>query len=135
MGFELEDHEKKYHLVFEDYPGLEVTTREPSVDQLLQITELSGMEAEKLDAAKLREIFALFAGLLVEWNVTRKGEPVPADYAGIASMSAGFVKVIMDALGKAFTEPDPTSPPASTPGGNPLEASLPMEVTSPSPPS
>lgn len=124
MSYELEDHEKLYKLLFEDMPGLEVFAREPSVGQLMEMNELGDMDAKTLDAAKMRGLFRTFAGLLDSWNVTRKGEPVPADYGGIATMSPGLVMRIVTALAKAVGEPDPTSPAGSPSGGTSEEASL-----------
>jgi hypothetical protein len=124
MGFELEDHEKKYRLTFEDMPGLEVLAREPDLDQMFAMNEMGDVTAKTLDAAKMKALFVMFAGLLESWNVTRKGEPVPATYEGIMTCSPGFIYKIVNALGKAVAEPDPTSPPASANGE--LEASIPM---------
>ena len=117
MGFDLDDHEKLYKLIFEDTPGLEVFAREPSVDQLMQMAKLGDVDAKKLDMATMQTMFRTFAGLLESWNVTRKGEPVPADYDGVATMSAGLVMKILNALARAVAEPDPTLPGGSPSGG------------------
>ncbi len=124
MGFELEDHEKKYRLTFEDAPGLEVMAREPTMEQLFEMQGMGDVDAKTLDEAKMKALFGMFAGLLESWNVTRKGEPVPATYEGIVTTSPGFIFKIVNALGKAVGEPDPTSPPASRNGE--LEESIPM---------
>lgn len=121
MGFELDDNEKLYKLIFEDTPGLVVYAREPSLDQMMHMNELGDIDAKKLDMAAMRSMFRTFAGLLDSWNVTRKGEPVPADYDGIATMSAGLVMKILNALAKAVMEPDPTLPGGSPSGGTSAE--------------
>lgn len=128
MGYEPD--ETLYRLVFEDRAGLTVTCREPSVGQLLTLTEMGALDQKSISPAKLRELFALFAGLLDEWNVTRKGKPVPATYEGVVSLSPGFVMEIIAALSKAVAGVDPTSPAASN-AGAPSEASLPMTPLSP----
>ncbi len=124
MGFELEDEEKRYKLRFEDMPGLEVLAREPTMEQLFDMNSMGEVTAKTLDAEKMRAVFRVFAGLLVEWNVTRKGEPVPATYEGIMTASPTFIFKIVSALAKAVGEPDPTSPTASANGE--LAGSIPM---------
>ena len=125
-----EPDETLYHLVFEDRPALEVMCREPSVGQLLTLTEMGALDQKTISPARLRDLFALFAGLLDSWNVTRKGEPVPATYEGVVSQSPGFVMEVIGALSKAVAGVDPTSPPGSNAGG-PSEASIPMTPLSP----
>jgi hypothetical protein len=130
MGFEAP--ETLYHLVFEDpgMAGLEVTAREPTIDQMLQITGVGDVK----DPDQIRTMFRLFASLLDEWNVERKGVPVPATYEGVVSQSPAFVMKIMKALGDAVAKPDPTLPAGSSTGGTgSLESSIPMTPSQPSP--
>ena len=126
MGFEAP--ETLYKLTWEDpaMTGLEVTAREPTIDQLLQMTGIGDVK----DPDQIRTVFRLFAGLLDSWNVERKGKPVPATYEGVVSQSPAFIMKIIKALGDAVAKPDPTSPPASGSGGtDPVEGSIPMTVS------
>jgi hypothetical protein len=129
MGYE--PQETLYKLTWEDpaMAGLEVTVREPSIDQLLLMDGMGGA-GKDMDADKVRGAFRVFAGLLDSWNVERKGEPVPATYEGVISQSPGFVMKIIAAMGKEFAKPDPTLQPGSN-GGGPSQPSIPMLPVSP----
>lgn len=127
MGFE--PQETLYKLTWEDpaMAGLEVTVREPSIDQMMTMSGMDVADAKKVSPAQFRVVFELFAGLLDNWNVTRKGEPVPPTYEGVVSLSPGFVMKIIEAVGKEFAKPDPTSQAGSSTGEtNGLENSIPM---------
>lgn len=137
MGFEAGDTLTTYKLTFEEYPGLEVTAREPSVGQLMALNATGGRAAAGPGPEAVEAAFRLLAELLVSWNVTRAGEPVPAGYDGIVTLGTGVVLKIIKAIGDAVGTVDPTSPPGSGDGpGSVLEASIPMTpVTPASPPS
>lgn len=134
MGFE--PQETLYKLTFEDpdMAGLEVTIREPSIDGLLSLGAIAGLDTKTVDAAKIRPVFEAFASLLESWNVERKGKPVPATYEGIVSQTPGFIFKIIAATDKAVAGVDPTSLPGSGGGGtpDPVEASIPMTASPPS---
>jgi len=131
MGFVPD--ETLYKLTWEDpaMAGLEVTVREPSIDQLMAMAEMGSPDARTADPAQVRAVFKVFAGLLDSWNVeTRDGTPVPVTYEGVISQSPAFVTKIITAMNKEFTRADPTSPSGSRSGATmpgPLEASIPME--------
>ena len=130
MGFEAP--ETLYKLTWEDpaMAGLEVAVSEPSIDQLMTMTGMSGATEKDMSPEKLRAVFAVFAGLLESWNVERKGEPVPATYEGVISLSPPFVNKIIGAVGREFAKPDPTLPPGSS-GGGTSQPSIPMLPVSP----
>jgi len=133
MGFEAP--ETLFRLKFEDpdMAGLEVMVREPSIDDLLTMTGIEAPDAKTMDPAKIRAMFSAFADLLDSWNLTRKGEPVPATYEGVISQSPGFIMKIISALDKTIARPDPTSSPASSAGETSgLESSIPMTPLPPS---
>ena len=126
MGFE--PQETLYKLTWEDpsMAGLEVTVREPSIGQMLSMSDMPASGAT-VDTEKVRAVFRVFAELLESWNVERKGQPVPADYEGVVSQSPAFITKIIAALGKDFSKPDPTLPTGSATGERAsLESSIPM---------
>ena len=131
MGFE--PQETLYKLTWEDpaMAGLEVTVREPSIGQMLA---MSGMGDDvKMDPAKVAGVFQVFADLLDSWNVERKGEPVPPTYEGVVSQNPRFITKIIEALGREFAKPDPTSQAGSSAGETSgLESSSPMTPLQPS---
>lgn len=130
MGFE--PQETLYKLTWEDpaMAGLEVTVREPSIDQLLSMDSVGADGGKGMDADKIRGAFRVFSDLLESWNVERKGEPVPATYEGVISQNAGFISKIISAMGREFAKPDPTSVPGSS-GGGTSQPSIPMLPASP----
>ena len=129
MGFEAP--ETLYKLTWEDpaMAGLEVTVREPSIDQLLSMDAMGADSGKGMDAEKVRGAFRVFASLLESWNVERKGEPVPATYEGVVSQSTGFIMKIISAMGREFAKPDPTLLPGSN-GGGTSQPSIPMQPAS-----
>ena len=134
MGFEAP--ETLFKLIFEDpdMAGLEVTVREPSIDDLLSISGMDG-DAKKMTPEQLRGMFKAFADLLDSWNLERKGVPVPATYEGVVAQSPAFIMKIIAALDQTVARADPTSRPASPTGGtSSLESSIPMTPSQPSPP-
>jgi hypothetical protein len=134
MGFE--PQETLYKLRWEDpaMAGLEVTVREPSIDQMMTMTGMDVPGARKISPAQFRVVFELFAGLLDSWNVTRKGEPVPPTYEGVTSQTPAFITKIIAAVGEEFAKPDPTLPAGSSAGETSgLESSIPMTPSLPSP--
>jgi hypothetical protein len=84
------------------YEGLEVKIDEVSVGLLLDLAEkyeaLTGGGASTVTQVKLiRDLIEGFALVLEEWNVTRKGEPVPATADGLRSMGREFVTTVIGA--------------------------------------
>jgi hypothetical protein len=85
------------------YAGLEVKVDEPPIGLLLEIGEkyaalTSGGEASMQGQMKLiGDLIAGFAQVLEEWNVTRKGEPVPATLEGLRLMGHKFVVAVIGA--------------------------------------
>ena len=85
------------------YAGLEVKVDEPPIGLLLDIGEkyealTSGDVVTMQDQVKLiRELMGGFAQVLEEWNVTRKGKPVPATLEGLRLMGHKFVVAVIGA--------------------------------------
>lgn len=84
------------------YAGLEVTLDEAPMGLLLDITEdyarLSGGDLDVKTAAKvLKGLVENLAEVLEDWNVTRKGVPVPPTLEGVRSMGKTFVLTVIGA--------------------------------------
>lgn len=129
---------KVYKLRFEDddLAGLVVRVRSVSIGSLLGLTDLAGIDTGDPgpeDLAKLRELFEVFAGALVEWNVEDdQGQPVPATLAGVTAQDLDFVMGVIRTWLQVLTSvPAPLGAPSS--GGERSPApSIPMEALSPS---
>lgn len=86
------------------YAGLEVT--------MSGISMGGALELEETPAAALgaRKVVARFADHLESWNVTKLGEPVPADLDGVLSQDPAFVEAIILAwLRNLSSAPPPLS--------------------------
>ena len=128
-----EPDRKVYHLKFEDMPGLEVAASSLSTGELLELDELAGEKT----AAGARKLLGLFAGHLLSWNVTEKGNPVPATYEGLLTLDPAFVKAVTDGWTDAFTAVPAPLRNASSGGAttrNSLEASAPSIPMTPASP-
>ena len=141
VGFEPEA--THYRLKFADgaMASLEVTAESLSVDEFLRVSELAaaataGAQEITGDMAKnATQLLDAFAANLVSWNVTRKGEAVPATRAGVGSLKFDFVLKVIMAWMEAIASVDTPLPVGSPSGATSPELSLPMEALSPSPPS
>ena len=110
-------------LTFDDYEGLEVQAKAPSMGALLELTDLAGQaDTDPKVARKLMEDFAHY---LVSWTVEDDNGPVPADISGLLSLDTPFVMEIIQAWIKGIAGVDPTSKPGSSPGQT-VESSIPM---------
>jgi hypothetical protein len=119
-----------------DLAGLEVTMGPLTLGAMLEMDELSeAIDAGAATPEQSRTFFRTFAGSLESWNVTSKGQPVPATFDGLLTQDAAFVLKILHAWQANVTSAPPPLPSASPAGGSPPEASLPMEALPPSPPS
>lgn len=59
---------KLYNLQFEDFPGLEVAAKGTSLGKLMHLASLN-LQINEPDEAKRMEVFEIFAGQLVSWNI------------------------------------------------------------------
>jgi len=114
-GFEPPSSGQKLDFSDTAYAGLEVTMDAVSLGDLLDIEELA--EAASAGAAA-RELFARFAKCLESWNVTRKGEPVPATLEGVLSQDAAFVLAVVQAWQQGMAQAPPPLPGGSGSGGS-----------------
>jgi hypothetical protein len=141
---------KTYKLSFEDddMDGLEVRAKSLPLGTFMDLIDLAavfdGREAETTfsaeDAKAVRQLFEGFSEALVSWNLEAPppGDPegptvpVPATLAGLYSQDFPFVlQVINSWMSAVASVPGPLGRPS--PAGSPsLEASMPMDVPSPS---
>jgi hypothetical protein len=123
-----------FKLIFEDdgqFDGLVVRTTSPSLGALQQVLTLADDQG---NADQLTAMIALFAELLLEWNVEDdEGAPVPPTVAGLQAQPAPFVMSLIKAWGEQMREsvqvPAPLDEP-STGGSLSGVPSLPMDQSS-----
>ena len=124
-GFEPPGSGQKLDFSETAYAGLEVTMDAISVGDLLDLQDQAdAARAEGASAAvAAREMVKRFADHLESWNVTRKGEPVPATLEGALSLDAVFMSVIVKAWTQGTAEAPPPLPGGSPSGGSSAEGS------------
>lgn len=140
MGYVRE--RRNYRLIFadEEYAGLEVVARSASVAAYRRIAEMASkpfsMPPTADDLIEIDNLYRAFADQLVSWNLEERDDDgavtaVPATLDGLQSQDLDFAMAIilawMEAVGGVAAPLDS----ASSSGA--MEASLPMEVLSPSP--
>ena len=104
MGFEAPGTGRQLDFKGTPYEGLEVTVDSVSVGLLRKIAghyeSLEALHAKgdlKAAAPALTMLLELFAGPLESWNVTKRGEPVPATFEGLDSLDVVFAMAIIRA--------------------------------------
>lgn len=134
-----------YKLVFDDpsMEGLEVRARSVKLKQMLKMMHLTGKDER--NTGQVEEMLDIFASALVSWNLEdemldESGEPtgvklpVPANREGLESQDFDFVfEIILAWMGAVMSVAGPLGQ-RLTSGAQSLEASMPMETLSPSPP-
>ena len=105
------------------YAGLEVTMDAVSLGDLLDIQDLADAGTVDAVGTAAREMVKRFADHLESWNVTRKGEPVPATLEGALSLDAVFIGAIIKAWTQGTAEAPPPLPGGSPSGGSSAEGS------------
>lgn len=137
MGFEAPDTVYKLQFADEKLNGLEVRVKAFAFQDVLDNEAIlyggwlydPDLSAEE-KAAKRDELHRLFAGQLVDWNLEKNGQPVPATFEGLRSQEVPLVGTIIsawrdNAIGVAIPLEQP-----STDGEPSVEASIPMESPS-----
>ena len=123
-GFEPPGSGQKLDFSETAYAGLEVTMDALSLGDLLDIQDLAdAAQGGDVAGAAAREMVKRFADHLESWNVTRKGEPVPATLEGALSLDAVFVGAIVRAWTQGTAEAPPPLPGGSSSGGTSAGAS------------
>ena len=109
MGYEPPSTGLKLDFSDTPYAGLEVTMGAVSLAQILDIEDAS-------EAGGTRAMVTRFADCLESWNVTRAGEPVPADLAGVLSQDPNFILAIVLAWQRNAVSAPPPLPGGSSSG-------------------
>ncbi|TMC47631.1 MAG: hypothetical protein E6J20_19380 [Chloroflexi bacterium] len=138
MGYKAK--KKLYKLTFAedtDMDGLEVTMTSISTGQMLRLQQLSGMGAAATKDPKIfGEMIGIFAGAIKSWNLEDDDDtPVPATVDGAMAQDPDFIMVIISSWCLAIVGVSGPLDGPSTSGANALEASMPMDALSSSPPS
>ena len=115
MGFEPPSSGQKLDFSETAYAGLEVTMDAVSLGFLLDIQDLAEQAAAGM---AVRQLFAMFADALESWNVTRNGEPVAPDLAGVLAQDAAFVSAIVQAWQQGLAQAPPPLPGGSHSGAS-----------------
>jgi len=134
MGFQAP--RRTYSLEFEgeDFDGLVVKVRPPTVGEALANFDLSWMQAEDISEkerlGRLRDLYELFVSRLVSWNLEVDGELVPTTIDGLLSLDNDFgIRIVRSWLFETSAVPRPLA--ESSPAGEvPEDLSLPMETLS-----
>lgn len=124
-----------FRLRFEDpdMAGLVVRARSISLGQFLDVVGLRDADPRQMARTDLDKLFAAFAGALLDWNLEEpEGTPVPATLEGLHGLEPDFVMAIIAAWLDAMAGVARPLGAASSNGDRSLEASMPMEVQSPS---
>lgn len=131
MGYRLQP--KVYSLKFEDHPGLEVTARSVSVEELITILKLADAMTGTPDEKQIQQLFGWFMKRVVGWNLEGEdGKPVPATVKGLLGQDFDFALMLIMAWVQAISSvrrplvEAPAGTGNGTAPGNPLEASIPM---------
>jgi predicted RNase H-like HicB family nuclease len=127
MGYEVE--EKAFRLKFEERPGLEVTAGSLELGDFLKVTQLAGATAEEA-AKNAEELFQMFADAIIDWNLTKKGRPIPQTMEGIKTLYFDFALEMVMAWVQAMGGVDSPLKKDSGNGGITLESMMPMSPPS-----
>lgn len=122
------------------YEGLEVKIDEAPLglltDMMEDYSKLTGEDVDVATAAKsLKTLMENFAGVLEEWNVERKGKPVPPTLDGVRSVGSKFFTAIIGAWLTGNVEADEELGKDSGSGGSSEAALTAMAAQSSSLPS
>lgn len=126
--------------------GFEVRVRRLNIERLLELGELRHLSGLKDDTPEVREglakVFDGLAKVIVSWNLEdpvdptdpmSEVRPVPVTAATVGDQDIDLLLAIVDALTNATTGVSGPLVANSSGGDQLLEASLPMELSSPNP--
>jgi hypothetical protein len=112
--------------------GLTMVLWTASVDDYIRLGKIEDGEPTP---ERVETLCEAMGPMLVEWDLTQNGEPVPATTAGLRSLSVPLaVRLAGEWLSAVARVPAPLGQ-SSSDGEPSAEGSIPMEVLSPSPPS
>lgn len=137
MGFKAKATILKLKFVDEEYEGLEIRAKSPSMGSFLEIAEIADVDVGSADAeevAAVLKLFEHFIGSVVDWNLEDDdGVPIPKTVDGLKTLDIDFVMDIVGAWMDGVKGLSPGLPQPSGSGPPSPEASIPMEALSPSP--
>lgn len=137
MGFKAKATILKLKFVDDEYEGLEIRAKSPSMGAFLEIAELADVDVTSADAddvAAVLKLFEHFVNSVKDWNLEDDdGEPVPTTVDGLKTLDINFVMDVIGAWMDGVKGMSPGLPPPSESGPPSQEASIPMEALSPSP--
>jgi hypothetical protein len=122
-------------LTFQDpeMQGLDVRAERLSIGRYVELTKAYAADLD--DETNRKHLAELVMEGVTTWNLTRKGEPVPATPDGLLGQDFRFlVKMTKAILEANRAVPDPLDEPSSD-GAPSQVASIPMDIGSNSPPS
>jgi hypothetical protein len=136
MGFKVK--EKQYKLKFDDdqeMAGFEVIMLPMSVETVLLLQELGEpRETRGEDREDVRSTMQLVADHMVSWNLLDADDlPVPVSVKALQTLEMSFYRTIVREWDRACAGVPAPLDSGSTSGVSSLEASIPMEPSSPSP--
>lgn len=135
MGFT----RRTLRLIFEDpeFEGLEIRALPMTIGQLLEVGRFDQDDDKPTTLGqKVDRYLPDLAAAIIDWNHEElDGTPTPHDVAGLRSLDPAFVLRIINAWAEAAAAVLRPLEPRSNDGEPSQEASLPMEVLSPNPPS
>jgi hypothetical protein len=135
-------------LKFDDaeFEGLEVRVRQASIEQICRYAEFGEFEGGTRE--QMTEIIDMLAAGVISWNLEEptggtvpgtagddEVRPVPCTAAGMWTQDGNFIADIFRAWIQATTGVSAPLAPGSPAGEPSLEASIPMDTPSQSPPS
>lgn len=138
---------KTYRLVWpagHDMAGTEVLARSLPLGIFIDVLELAaGVDFTHLDATSItpeaaqavKQLLGMFADALIEWNLDDDEGEVPADYQGLRRLDVDVAMPMVDAWIEAVAGVSGPLGQTSPAGDKSLEASMPMDAPSASPPS
>lgn len=114
MGFDLDDAAGvDLDFAGTELDGLHVRMRATSIGGLLEIAavaeDIEGLQAGESPGAlreRLRLVLAPLGAVLVSWDLTAGGEPVPADLDGLLRLPPAMLGRVINAYVAAQAQPD-----------------------------
>jgi hypothetical protein len=127
-----------YRLKFadEDMAGLEITSRAPTIAELLDIGPMADViDQRQPDLPQLRSLLERFCGLLVSWNLEdEQGTELPMTADALLQFELPFLMKVLNAWAGAVTSVAPPLPSGSGSGpASPAGLQIPVEPMTESP--
>lgn len=122
-----------YRLKFEDREGLEVRMHSMSMEELLSVGDQAETLKQSGALSGVRELLDMFVSKIKDWNLeSEEGEPTPRTMEGLLAHEPSLVLEIVLNWVEAVTQVSGPLGQRLTSGEPSPEASIPMDVSSPS---